>query len=80
MMPGQGPGSGELTVLCKVHNRRVMLHEVPGYPARLAHISRAGTPADFCESVLYLARYECTADRGQILAELTARAAQESTQ
>lgn len=72
-MPGPTPGSGELTVLCKVHRRKCMLHAVEGYPARLRHMSRTGAPVEFCESQLFLVRLEYEADRDVVTGELESR-------
>jgi hypothetical protein len=55
-----------------------MLHRVPGFPARLAHMSRTGTAAEYCESVQFLARREFSADRDEVFVLLTAQVAVET--
>lgn len=66
--------SGDVTVLCKNHRRRCMLHQVPGFPARVAHISRAGTAAEYCDAVLFQIRHEYDTSREFAVAALEANA------
>lgn len=71
--PVPTPVSGELTVLCKTHTRRVMLFATEGYPPRLRHMSKTGSPSEFCESVKFLVRRESVEVRETVLAEMTIR-------
>ena len=65
------PGSVELTVLCRGHNRKCMMHAENGLPPRLRHMSSIGTPAEFCESALFVVRRESLESRETVLDEMT---------
>lgn len=67
------PDSAELTVVCKIHRRKVMLHADPGHPVRLRHMSSTGRPVEFCESQLFTVRHEYESVRESALAELETR-------
>jgi hypothetical protein len=73
MKPATTPDSAELTVVCKIHRRKVMLHADPGHPARLRHMSSTGRPVEFCESQLFTVRHEYESGREPALAELETR-------
>lgn len=73
MKPATTPDSAELTVVCKIHKRKVMLFADPGYPIRLRHMSSTGRPVEYCESARFLMRLEYDANRDVVLAELESR-------
>jgi hypothetical protein len=67
------PDSADLTVVCRLHNRRVMVHTTEGSPPRIRHMSRVDTPAEFCDAIRFTVRREfLVEDRDAVLAELTA--------
>jgi hypothetical protein len=67
------PDSAELTVICKIHRRKVMLFANPDYPARLRHMSSTGQPVEFCTSERFTVRRETEENRDQVFAALESR-------
>jgi hypothetical protein len=73
MSPATTHDSAELTVVCKIHRRKVMLHADPGHPARLRHMSSTGRPVEFCESQRFTVRRESEENRDAAFAALETR-------
>jgi hypothetical protein len=71
--PATTPDSAELTVICKIHRRKVMLFADPGFPVQLRHMSSTGKPVEFCTSQLFVVRRETAENRDQVFAALESR-------
>lgn len=71
--PVTTPDSAELTVVCHIHRRKIMLFANEGHPVRLRHMSSTGRPVEFCESQRFLVRRETEENRDQVFAALEAR-------
>lgn len=60
----------ELTVLCALHQRRCMLVEESSGPAKIRHMSRVGTPVEYCSSQIFTVRHESKTDRETAYTEM----------
>jgi hypothetical protein len=60
------PASAEITVVCRSHNRKCMPFADAGSPVRIRHMSKIGTPAEFCSAAQFTVRHETLETRDAV--------------